>query len=95
MLPVVVLGWFQISIDIETSERVTSNIKAKLRNEILWELEIIITIFVCLTMACAWLGHYYHRLSKMIWEYLDAEHTKLDEINTTSPRKGEAPAKGE
>ena len=58
-----------------------SNIKAKLRNEILWELEsnhYDMSVMPHYGLVPDW-GPRYHRLSKMIWEYLDAEHTKLDE----------------
>ena len=55
--------------------------KARIRNEILWELEAN-------EYDMNVMPHYgltpdfvprYHRLSKLIREYLDAEHTKLDE----------------
>ena len=55
--------------------------KARLRNEILWELESN-------HYDMSVMPHYglvpdfaprYHRLAKLLWDYLDAEHTKLDE----------------
>ena len=55
--------------------------KAKIRNEILWELE---SNYYDMNV----MPHYgltpdfvprYHRLSKLIREYLDAEHTQMDE----------------
>ena len=58
-----------------------SNIKARLRNEILWELErnhYDKDVLPHYGMVPDWQPRY-DRLAKMIWEYLDAEHTKLDE----------------
>ena len=58
-----------------------SNIKAKPRNEILWELEsnhYDMDVMPHYGLCPDW-GPRYHRLSKMIWEYLDAEGTVLDE----------------
>ena len=55
--------------------------QARLRNEILWELE---SNYYDMNV----MPHYgltpdfvprYHRLAKLVKEYLDSEHTKLDE----------------
>ena len=58
-----------------------SHQKARLRNEILWELETNHydkDVMPHYGLVPDW-GPRYDRLSKMIWEYLDAEHTKLEE----------------
>jgi hypothetical protein len=55
--------------------------KAKIRNEILWELrsnEYDKDVLPHYGMVPDW-GPRYHRIAKLIREYLDAEHTKLDE----------------
>ena len=68
-------------MEVLMSGELHSNIKARLRNEILWELEsnhYDMDIMPHYGLVPDW-GPRYHRLSKMIWEYLDAEHTKLDE----------------
>ena len=55
--------------------------KARLRNEILWELEsnhYDMSYMPHFGLVPDW-GPRYHRLAKLLWEYLDAEHTKLDE----------------
>ena len=40
-------------------------------------------------------GPRYHRLAKLLWEYLDAEHTKLDASQRKEAGKAKAHAKGE
>ena len=58
-----------------------SHQKARIRNEILWELEsnaYDMDVMPHYGLAPDFVPRY-HRLAKLIWEYLDAEHTKLDE----------------